>query len=230
MKLRYLLSALILPAVVTGCGVVGSIIGDIEVGDALGVDGQSLTATFSEGDSGSLLALSTQALSSATGKADYSFDDQELKTRGFSLVDVKAKIGVAPVVVLSAPAGVSSYPEAFTLTQLDASATVGDEVNGSVTLSESRELNLTFEKGDCTLASCEYRFTGEVSLLADALSVNEGDNSLLRSFVKIIKLDGENSPNTGNFSVTLSAESDADLSGFLATFKLENKSTKIRVG
>ena len=230
MKLRYLLSALTLPVVLSACGLAGAIIGPVEVGDALGVNGKALSATFAGGADGNLLALSTDALSTATGSAEYSFDDQELKTRGFNLVDVKAEVGIEATVVLRAPLGETSYPESFTLSAVEAEATVGDEVNGSVTLKESRGLELTFKKGTCSATSCDYIFEGDAVLLADALSVREGDNSLLRKFVKIIKLDDSNSPNSGSFSVVLSAESDADLAGFKATFKLINKSTKIRVG
>ena len=230
MKLPYLLSALVLPVALSACGLAGAIIGPVEVGDAFGVNGQSLSAQFSQNDQGlSVLSLSSQAVSTATGSAEYSFDDQDLDTRGFSLVDVKAEIGIESVVTLKAPVG-ASYPESFTLSSVAAQATVGDAVNGSVTLAESRELELAFNKGACGVSSCEYRFSGDVTLLEDALSVGEGDNSVLRSFVKIIKLDGENSANQGSFNVTLGADSDTDLSGFSATFKLINKSTKIRVG
>lgn len=230
MKLHYLLSALVLPVVLSACGLAGAIIGPIEVGDAFGVDAQSLSAQFSQNDQGmSVLSLSSQAVSTATGSAEYSFDDSELDTRGFSLVDVKAEIGIEANVVLTAPLG-ASYPESFTLNAIDAQATISDAVNGEVTLQESRALELTFTKGSCGATSCDYVFDGDSDLLADALSVSEGSNSTLKTFVNIIKLNGQNTANTGSFSVVLSADSSTDLSGFSATFKLINKSTKIRVG
>ena len=229
MNLRTLL--LPIPLFLAGCGVVAAFVPPIEVGDALGVEGQALTTTFG---TTSTAGLSTQAASTADTSVERQFEDMELDLRGFSLAELHAGIGIDPTVTLIAPSALAEYPEVFTLTSVSASATVSDDVNGSATMRMSRTVDLTFEldSDGCTLDACSYAYAGSADDLADMLGITttKADGDTLATFVDVVRLGGAPSMNTGSFSLSMTAEGEPSLDGFSATFTLRSNGTVIELG
>ena len=218
-------------ALLAGCGVVATFIPPIEVGDVLGVDGQTVTATFGEPAS----ALTTQVASVSSATFEQTFDDQELDLYGFSLRDFVAVIGLDQRVVLHAPIG-GTFPDSFTLTHASISATLSDEVNGSATMTLEHDLELLFDRdeGSCGPLSCSYLYHGDPDLLAEALTLiaseNDDAQATLRRFVDIVRLQGDASPNSGSFTISVEVDSTPSLAGFEGRFRLKSASTTIRLG
>lgn len=220
-----------LGVLLAGCGVVAVFIPPIEVGDVLGVDGQTLEVTFGEPGA----ALATQVASSSSITFEQSFDDQEFDLYGFSLQDFVAVIGFGPTVQIVAPLG-GSYPDSFTLTHASVSATLGDEVHGTATMTLERDLALVFERdvAGCTALGCSYVFRGEIGLLAEAMTLIASENPdaavTLRRFVDIVRLDGAPSPNRGSVTIGIEVDSEPGLAGFDGSFELESGGATIRLG
>ena len=119
------------------------------------------------------------------------------------------------------------------MVQTSGVATLQDDVNGETMLDFNHDLNLVFTRDaacDLTALSCDYRYVGEEVALASALSISENDGGTLRAFVDIVRLGAQNTPNTGRFSVSISADSEPSLDGFSATFTLRSGKASIKVG
>ena len=238
MNFRYLFAlapALLLTvALMTGCSLVAAFIPPVEVADPLGVDGQSLTLLFGavNASSSSEAAPTPQALSQAQAAVTRTFDDQELDLRGFSLASLDVEMGLESTVSLTRPV-TARFPTSFTLVQTSGVATLQDDANGEATLDFAHKLDLVFTRdAACDLAalSCDYRYVGDDAALASALSIAEKDGGTLRTFVDIVRLGVQNTPNTGRFSVGLSVDSEPGLDGFSATFTLRSGKASIKVG
>jgi hypothetical protein len=199
------LTLLVLISVLTGCGVIAALVPPIEVGDVLGVEGQTFSTTF-VGTSG----LSSQALSAAQTTITRTFEDTDLDLRGFSLSGLNAAIGIDTSVRVQAPSPGMPFPESFMLTHVAADATVSDVVNGEASMSMRDESQLVFEldASTCDLNGCTYRYASEASL-DDLLSlhVSSGERATLAAFVTIIRLQGTLSLNTGTFTGGVAVES-----------------------
>ncbi len=237
MKLRCLF-ALVPVLFVTGCGLVAAFIPPVEVADPFGMDGQSLTLLFGPANidvsaaDASAAALTPQAESQAQAAVTRTFDDQALDLRGFSLARLDVQMGFAPTASLARPLS-ATFPTSFILVRTFGVATLQDETNGEAVLEFAHDLNLVFTRdAACDLAalSCTYRYVGDEEALASALSVAANDRGTLRVFVDVVRLNTENTPNTGRFSVGMSAESEPGLDGFSATFVLRSGKATIKVG
>lgn len=232
MRGRTILRALLLPIplLLAGCGVVAAFVPPIAVGDALGVEGQSLTTTFGSIDGA---RLGTQAFSSADTTVEREFDDMELDLRGFSVAELHAGIGLDPTVVLRTSSTLAAFPSEFTITKVHATATVSDDVNGRATLTTEREIHLTFalDTSSCTADTCRYAYAGGDEL-EDVLSVGatRADGDTLATFVDIVRFSGAPSLNTGSFSLSVESDSEPSLDGFSATFTLRSGGTVIELG
>ena len=227
MHLRYLLSAFLFSMVLTGCGVVANLIPPIEVGDMFGVDQQSVTAQFSDGQ-----GLVTQAVSSAEDTIERSFEDMDLDLRGFSLKELDAGISIDTSLTLTRVSSAAEFPVMFTLTKLSVDATVSDEVHGSANLEMEHSASLVYERVDSsvTATSATYTLVSGSALGALSIEVNADERDLLAKVVDIIRLDGESSVNAATVKVSLEADSNPSLAGFSATFKLISEGTKVKLG
>ena len=226
MNFKFLFLSLVLAVFLTGCGLVAAFIPPIDIGDPLGVDQQTLTTTF-----GSAGALSTQAISNAERTVSRSFEDTEFDLRGFSLAELNIPVGFGSFIRLHAPNAEAEFPQQLTLTHASAEANVSDAVNGMATVAVERALDLTFvlDEATCSAGTCSYTYVGSEDL-TQALTVNVADGAVLRQFINVIRLAGKPSPNTGQFTMSVTADSEPGLDGFRATFTLHSKGATIRLG
>ena len=230
MNARYFL-VVALPVLLSGCGLVAAFVPPIEIADPFGVEGQSLTTTFADADTRQA-GLTSQANSQAQATFTRTFDDQELDLRGFSLARLDVQVGFGSEVSLSRPV-TGRFPTSFTLVRSAGAANLSDEANGAATLAFSHDLELVFTRDaacDVGALSCGYAYVGDPASLASALSVSVSDRSTLAAFVAVLRLDGQNTPNTGRFAFALTAESEPTLDGFSATFTLRSGKATIKLG
>ena len=226
MNPKYLFLSLVLAAFLTGCGLVAAFIPPIEIGDPLGVAQQTLTTTF--GSSG---ALRTQAISNGERTVSRSFEDVEFDLRGFSLAELNIPVGLGTTIKLHAPSADAAFPQQFTLTYASVEGSVTDAVNGTATMTVEHSLDLTFvlNESTCNAGTCNYTYAGSEDL-AQVLTVNVADGAVLQQFINVIRLAGEPTPNIGQFTMSLTADSEPALDGFSATFVLHSKGATIRFG
>lgn len=230
---RRSLRALLLPIplLLAGCGVVAAFVPPIDAGDALAVEGRSITTSFRDPN---VVNLVPHATSTSHASVQRTFEDTALDLRGFSLARLRAGIGIDPTLIVTAPSDTTDFPERFTLTHVRATATVSDAVNGSATMTTERAVDLTFalDASSCTADSCAYVYAGGDDALADVLDITVGkaDGDTLASFVDIVRLDGVSSTNTGTFTLQADADSDPSLERFTAEFTLRSGGTVIELG
>lgn len=219
------LAALAAAALVTGCGMVATFVPPLSVGDPLGVDGQTVTATLEEG------GLAAQRTTHLDETRSFDVPDLEEDLRGFSLAGFHTQAGLTREVTLSGPVGAtaSDFPERFTLTRAVVEAELWDDVNGRASFARDVDLALPFERSACAADGCRYAYVG-AEPLADALNVELTDREVLDTLVAILIRGDRETPNRGTFRVALEMDSEASLAGYSASFELTSDGSTIKLG
>jgi hypothetical protein len=141
------------------------------------------------------------------------------------------QLHLGTTISLHAPHAEAAFPQQFTLTHASIQGSVSDAVNGTATMAVEHTLDLTFvlDAASCNAGTCTYTYGGSEDL-QQALTVHVNDGSVLRQFINVIRLAGEPSANSGQFTMSVMADSEPGLDGFSATFTLHSKGATIRLG
>ena len=214
------LTALSITALLSGCGLLSNVIGEREIPNPFGVNNREVSITLAS--EGSAAGLAVQA--EGTKGTSFTFSDQNFNLLGFEGDYIKSEVGFAPGVTLSRPAA-GTYPSSFTVTKMSVTLMLSDDgVNGdarTVTTTSTLDGALTFGKrATCTNLdlSCGYTYDEASSgTLTNALLLELGttaatDSDLARA-IRIIQLDGDDTPNTVTLTFALTTDSTPDLAG-----------------
>lgn len=216
-----LLAAVLVPTL-AACGVVGGMIGPVDVEDPLAVDGHVVHASFEEG------SLAPAAAAHGGEAGTFTVDDMEIDLRGFSVGDLHIDAGFEPDVRLTG-GPMAAAPDSFTVTAVDFEATLDDAGHDRVTFTKRVELDgVTFAKGAACDGpeSCTYTYDGTASLTG-VLQLDWNDLTDLAHFVAILREAPE--PNEGTLTVDVEVDSDPSLAGYSAEFTMVSSGTSIEL-
>lgn len=241
MMKRWLPLALCLFAVLTltACGVIAAVVPPIEIGNVFGIGTPANPTTLSIPAFQDPAALGPLR-PAAEGATDYeatelTFPDIEApNTYGFTIDALWVTIGLGDTITLTREAPGAKYPQAFTLTGVEAFIRVSDKDALPDTVEYLfRELTLDFKYdrvGACGDApTCTYVTSAPAKDLHHAMRfvIPERDGNVVKDLLTIITEGGEN---TANVKARLTASADGDLIGLAAKFQIMNTSTKISLG
>lgn len=232
--------ALLLALSLTACGVVATLVPPIEIGDVFGIGTPNAPTTLTTPAFQDPSTLGPLEPASA-GATDYeatelTFPDTELPDMyGFTLDALFVTIGIGNTITLAKETADATYPEAFTLTGVEAIIQVSDPralPNPVDYHFQEIALDFNYERaGACLDASaCTYTTTVSAHDLLHAMRfvIPERDGRVVKNLITIVTEGGEN---TALVMARLTAEAtDGDLTGLAPTFQIMNTSTKVSLG
>ena len=228
------LTLLSVALLLSACGLISNIIGERQISNPFSLDGQRVPIVMEEN------GLAVQA-EGGEGHS-FSFDDRDFDLRGFGGDYIKSEIGFAPQVMVTRPL-TGNYPASFTMSDMSMTFTLSDEQGGgarSVTTVSELGSALTFDRGTCSNLelNCLYLYdesSAEASgadlakALTLTLGVAQGSDADLKEAIRIIQLDGDNTPNTGTLSFALTTDSTPDLAGSTLTITLREGKSVVKL-
>ncbi len=239
-RLRNILFVPLLAVILAACGFAGNLVPPVEVGDVFGI-GTPATPTAIKApafhDPAALVHLTPAALGAVDFHAnDLTFDDVELPNLyGFSLDALWVTIGLGDTITLEREAVGATYPDAFTLTGVEAFIRVSDSQNVRQPVEyrfKELELAITYERqGECGADdACIYKATATAAELERAMLFNIPESS--GNVVKdLITIASEGGTNTARVTARLTADApNGSLLGLAPTFQISNPSTKVSLG
>lgn len=233
MKVRSFLIITLFTLTLTSCGLVATFIPPIDVGDALGLEGQTVSTTL--GTTGGQLTTAAAQQVSGQRSLTRTFDDQDLDLRGFSVAEFHAKIGFHPDVIVTRPLLTMPFPASFTLVDATADVTLSDQGGArEVTFHRAWMGDLTFRAGTCDPAglTCSYSFDRGSVDPGDFLDldIRPDERAKLDTALEILKLEGVNTPNTVAATFTITVESDPGMSGYTLELTLKSADASVKLG
>lgn len=239
---RRLLTVLVpvMVCVLAACGLVSTFVPPIEIGDIFGIGTPTNPTTLSVPafqDPKALGPLKPSAPVATDYEAtEVTFPDIDLpNTHGFTLDALWVTIGLGDTITLNSDSPDVTYPEAFTLTGVEAFIEVRDTKalpNPVEYHFRELDLDLTYRREDnCDrVSSCAYKTSASSQELLHAMRfvIPERDGNVVRDFITIVT---EGDVNTALVKARLTAEAkDGNLTDLAATFQIMNTSTKVSLG